>query len=304
MTQKILAALGVAIAFAPASFAQDSTYDTWGSWSPDGQSLIGYSYSFGDAELIRIDVNTGEWTQLTDNEAHDWFPQQTTDGRFIVYVSDRGFEPFGGSEIYVRELESGEDRQLTHDGAVKLGISLSPDGSRIVFPAPGAGGETDVWMIDIEGTNLVNLTQSTGLREVTPSFTRDGEAVLFSAGQPGEDVVAGPAPLMRLDLETGETRTVLDLGSRIVGAREASDGRIYFTHNNAQDNRNVARFDPERGEVVMLTRHDASDHGVFPSPDGNRLSFATYRWGDSEIYLMNPDGSDKHNLTRTSAATD
>ena len=297
-----LAALSVLPA---AAVAQDeSTYDTWGGWTPDGASLVGYSYSFGDAELIEIDVETGHWTRLTDNDSNDWFPVVSPDNRYIAYVSDRGFEAFGGSEIYVRDRHSGEERAITADGSLKLGIAISPDGQRLVFPAPGIDGERDVWMVNMDGTGLVNLTQTDEFSETTPSFSADGQRIFFTRGLAGENASEDHAPLMSMDLHGGDVRVEIDLGGRIMAARQREDGVLLFSMRDRTGNRNLARFDPLSGEVDVLTHHEASDHAGFWSPDGSMISFSTYRWGDSEIYLMNADGSRQRNLTRTTQDAD
>jgi len=292
------------LAFAAAAQDDISTYDTWGSWAPDGESLLGYSYSFGDSELIEIDIETGQWSRLTDNDANDWFPQYTPDGHQLVYVSDRGFEPFGGSEIFVRDIATGEERQLTHDGAVKMGVSISADGHHVIFPAPGEGGANDIWMINLDGSGLRNLSHTAHLREDGPSFTRDGSALIYSARAVGEGARDPASQVMRLDLESGQARTLLALGTRIDAVIEDIEGRVLFAHLNARENRNIARFDPETGEVEILTRHEASDHRPFPSPDGRLISFSTYRWGNSEIYLMDAQGRQMRNLTRTTVDAD
>ncbi|WP_203293451.1 TolB family protein [Maricaulis parjimensis] len=281
-----------------------STYDTWGVWDRDGQALIGYTYRFGDAELVRISVETGTVELITDNEGNDWFPDVTRDGRYIVFVSDRDYGPFEGSDIYVLDRATGEERRVTHDGAMKLGLSVSPDGESIVFPATGEGGANDIWRVGFHGGEPENLTRSAELDERNPSFGPDGQNVWMSVGEAGADRATGAAVLASLDLETGLVRERLNLGGQAASPRLNAAGDVLLTYRNTAGNRNIARFDPDTGEVVVLTRHEASDHAPFWSPDGHQISFSTYRWGDSEIYLMAEDGSGMRNLTRTTADAD
>ena len=49
--------------------------------------------------------------------------------------------------------------------------------------------------------------------------------------------------------------------------------------------------------LVRLTRSKGNDLGPSWSPDGRRIAFASSRDGDSEIYVMNADGTGELNLT-------
>jgi uncharacterized protein len=58
-------------------------------------------------------------------------------------------------------------------------------------------------------------------------------------------------------------------------------------------------IDPAGGPMHNLTRHPANDFSPEWSPDGSKIAFRTDRDGNHEIYVMNADGSDPVNLTRT-----
>ncbi len=55
-------------------------------------------------------------------------------------------------------------------------------------------------------------------------------------------------------------------------------------------------------EITRLTEHPAEDRSPSWSPDGERLLFASDRDGNSEIYLVNRDGSELTRLTENSTA--
>jgi dipeptidyl aminopeptidase/acylaminoacyl peptidase len=54
----------------------------------------------------------------------------------------------------------------------------------------------------------------------------------------------------------------------------------------------------EEGRNIRLTNHPAADLAPVWSPDGTRIAFESLRDGDSEIYVMEADGSNQVNLTR------
>lgn len=57
----------------------------------------------------------------------------------------------------------------------------------------------------------------------------------------------------------------------------------------------------EQGREVQLTSHASPDLAPVWSPDGTRVAFESLRDGDSEIYVMEADGSNPVNLTRNPA---
>ncbi len=56
-------------------------------------------------------------------------------------------------------------------------------------------------------------------------------------------------------------------------------------------------LDPDGGEPVNLTSHPASDEAPAWSPDGSRIAFESNRDGDSDVYVVNADGTDLRPLT-------
>ena len=67
------------------------------------------------------------------------------------------------------ELEPGYER-------IDLGPTWSPDSMRIAFSAASEQGDDEIWIVDIDGSNLVNLTNGLGGREpswqpTTPAAT-------------------------------------------------------------------------------------------------------------------------------------
>jgi Tol biopolymer transport system component len=80
------------------------------SWSADGKSVF-YTAQVGESvELFRIPL-AGEPEQLTHSAAGTlhYHAQPSADGRWLLYGSKR----HGVRQLYVRELETGRERQIT-----------------------------------------------------------------------------------------------------------------------------------------------------------------------------------------------
>jgi TolB protein len=154
----------------------------------------------------------------------------------------------------------------------------SPDGKRIVFESTRDGPDADIFVMDADGTGVVQLTRN-DFSESTPVFTPDGTSIVFASEQDGNlDVF-----IMRADGSGLRNLT------RHPGAdghpRVSPDGkRIYFNSNRTSDpatfargtmdrehNHEVFSMSPDGEDVRQVT--DLPDWDTYPavSPDGREL---------------------------------
>ena len=63
--------------------------------------------------------------------------------------------------------------QITYDdNYMDTDPTWSPDGKWIAFTRkPPDGGDSDIWIISINGENLMNLTKTPGVSEASPDWT-------------------------------------------------------------------------------------------------------------------------------------
>jgi Tol biopolymer transport system component len=85
-------------------------------------------------------------------------PTPTGGSRLLAFVSNRS----GKYQIYTYDLLTKELTQLTFDPANKGRVAWSPDGKKIYYEAPGADGKKDIFVMDADGSNPINLTKSPG----------------------------------------------------------------------------------------------------------------------------------------------
>jgi hypothetical protein len=76
-------------------------------------------------------VGNGPLERVTDNAAHDRFINASTDGKTLAFMSSRT----GHDEVRIRDLHTGDDRQMTRSGA--QWARLSPDGSTLAVARGG-----------------------------------------------------------------------------------------------------------------------------------------------------------------------
>jgi TolB protein len=162
------------------------------NWSPDGRQ-IAYLSGFPEATLMSMSASGDNPQALTNGLQvnREDQPQWSPDGKSLAFVvnGDRiGIDLT--SEIYTIKANGTHLRQLTRTGGVNLGPRWSPDGRQLVFYGYAVGAfdnmsdptslRTEIFHIDVEEADPVNLTQSVGL-DYDPAWSPDGEWIAFAS---------------------------------------------------------------------------------------------------------------------------
>ena len=183
-------------------------------WSAGGQ--IAYAANTGAGfEIWVVDASgSGDPTDLTgptpDSEfpGSQFQPSWSPDCTMIAYASDNDIWVMN-NDIWVMNTDGTNPRNLT-SGAITIdGRTLgdgkeeqpawSPDGTRIVYVSDRAGGDTDIWVMNADGTGHRVLHDNSD-PEWKPAWSPEGDRILFAhnPGEPGTD-----ANIWTMDAETG-----------------------------------------------------------------------------------------------------
>ncbi len=158
--------------------------------------------------------------------------------------------------------------------------SWSPDGADLAF-ASDREGHDDIWVIDIDGGHLTNLTNDEA-RDHSPAWSPDGQWIAFASVR---DSLYWELYLMRPDGSELHRLTWWDDASDLSPSWSPDGARLTFA-SKRDGNWEIYVMDRDGSHLTRLTRHEADDTNPDWSPDGSRIAFSSTREGYAEIYVM------------------
>jgi Tol biopolymer transport system component len=248
-------------------------------------------------------VATGAPRRLTDNPAEDDFPLWAPDHQHLSFLTNRD----GNWELYVMNADGTQPRRLTNTPAFEHSPAWSPDGTTIAFATDRDDGDWEIYLMDASGGNPRNLTRAKGA-DYSPTWSPDGKRVAFVSERDGN------AEIYVIDASGGGGLDRLTSNNRhdaLSAAAWSPDGTRLVLQANVDGQIEIFLLDVASKAIRQLTTKNAPawDPARDPggkqlvnvtavwSPDGKHIMFVSDREGASDLFLMNPEGQDTHNLT-------
>jgi Tol biopolymer transport system component len=170
----------------------------------------------------------------------------------------------------------------------------SPDSKQIIFSCqPHSGDDSQICMINSDGSNLTKLTRDAGNKSYT-RWSPDGKYIVFVVhlGENHHEIDL-------IDLKNNAQRRIIDIGYIEDFLSWSPDTRhIIFASNgkNFGKQYQIYSIDISGMNLSQLT-DNGSNHFPAWSTDGKYIIFASYHEDSYQIYIMNPDGSGQVKLT-------
>ena len=211
----------------------------------------------------------------------------------IIFISNRD----GNEQIYKMDEYGNNLSRLTNNDRRKqnyFSTYFSNDGNKIVYNNLGSfEGVEDIYIINTDGTNETKLTNNNVDNEgynFNPMFSYDGTKIFFGSNR------NGCCDLFMMDVD-GNNQTNLTNDTEFYSNYRFSlspDGSvIVYTWNVETTKLHVGIGSININDNTQTQLSNDGGHSPQFSPDGSKIVFVK----DSEIYIMNSDGSNHINLT-------
>ena len=322
------------------------TKDHTPRWSPDGRYLAFVSDRGDKSQLFVAPLGGGEARQVTRRKWGISAPAWSPDGSSVAFVARTGtFTPpkqrkglekaapivlrdlrfkLDGvgffdrrrTHIFVADIESGEQKQLTRGDYFDDHPAWSPNGRTIAFVSDRERQRnqrqfrTDVWTVPAAGDRPRKLTRSRG-SAAHPTFSPDGTHVAYVGHEHGDEGVAKNPHLMLVSARGGAPRSLSAATDRPVAGWPFSLGQaiswapnsrsVYFL---AADCGTVAIYSAGlKGDAQKLLAGERQIESFVLTPDGKRAVF-TAVWPNRPWELYSATLADGRRETNVSHAND
>ena len=296
-------------------------------WSPDGTRIAFYSERKGKSGIWVMDVNGENVIPVGTPPGVNDYPTWSPDSKRIAWNCTMGrlyANGRGDFEICVSNVDGSGLTQLTDTEGDNKYPAWSPDGSHILFVSnrngwptlpdyqplgydPEVFGDEEIFVMNVDGTRQINLTNNPREDDSFPAWSRDGAYIVYSR-YGWLTVLNFNDPSQRKPLSKGSC-TGTDSGmfpdwfqplkTATTAVTSLCSPAISFI-DERQGQTDIFALDSDGSGLRQLTNDTGRELAMSWAPDGSQLVFqrASDEAEGTELYLIHVDGSGLLNLTQ------
>ena len=232
-------------------------------WTPNG-TIVFNSMAGGRDGIWTMEADGKNRKQLTTSESVDYNPSVTTDGRYVIFVSERMGAPAG----WIMDIDGSNQKKLNLSG-------FNPQAADgwVVYPK-----EQSLWKSPIDGGEAVRLSEEQLIR---CGVSQDGKMVACSLEAPGS-----PIRLAVLPIDGGSPAKIFDAEFHLPARmRWTPDGRAVTYIGRENGFADIWSQSIDGGEPKRLTNFKADNIFSFDWSRDNKLVIS-HGTSTSDVVLM------------------
>lgn len=267
-----------------------------------------YAWDYDPAfEIYAKDLNTDEYTRLTDTRGYDAEGCYSPDGSQIVFASNRQafaeemserekerfkVDPAYMMDLYIMNADGSDVRRLTDVPGYDGGPFFSPDGDRICWRRFSPDGTTaEIYTMRTDGTDVQRLTDL-GAMSWAPFYHPSGDYLIFTTNRHGFGNFE--LYLVRADGQGEPVRVTYTDGFDGLPVFLPDGQRISWTSNRTENERSqifLGRWnDAEaRRRLGFESTGQADQAGALAAADASTPDFSAADIGRHVDYLTRPE---------------
>ncbi len=249
------------------------------------KKIVFVSNKNGNEDIFSIDLDGSGLTQLTESTDKDAYPAVSADGKKIAYTSDIN----GYWQIMVMDWDGRNKVQLT-SGPVLSGYPTWSFDGRFIFYEVRKDGDWEIYRMDSDGSDVKRLTFNADADDWHPFAHPYQYKVIFESG------VVGHEDIYIMDHNGDNIERLSESSARKRVPGMSVDGEYIVFMGYEGDTRFVYIMDGDGENIRRISDRPRSQH-PFISPDNSIITFGSDVDGQSEIFIINLDGSGETRLT-------
>lgn len=254
----------------------------------------------GVEQLFSMAPDGSDRVQLTSGEPGSVEPSVSWDGTQVVFIR------LGDTrEIYILDLESGEEELVPGPQGDNFEPAFSPDGLQLAFALETISGDSTIYVMNVDGSDPRPLTGSE-FDEQDPEWSPDGNWIVFSSNRvPGNHDIY----VMQADGSGDPIRLTREEGFDGEPSWSPDGTLIAFQSFRSTDDESDGRFnlwllDPTEGtegrSLRQLTFDPGDEYDPAWSPDNSTIAYTGRPSDPAQVYTVSVDGGDEAKLTQSS----
>jgi len=246
---------------------------------PNSSRILFVSNKDGDDEIYSMNSDGSDVIQLTNNDDKDFLPAVSPDGKEIMFTSQRDRR----DELYKMNIDGSNQIRLTDNNRLNNEADWSPNGDKVAFLSqPKEHTPPCMFIMNPDGTGRTKVTESEGLVESFPNWSKTGKYISYTQGNNG-----GRNPDSYVyEVATGKTFAAAESEFNEFGTHWFNGDEELLFSSNRSGNYHIYMVNIKTKKTEQLT--DGNFHETSPKTgfEPNSILFISDRSGPNRIYSM------------------
>ncbi|MEI6261538.1 MAG: hypothetical protein WCH34_19560 [Bacteroidota bacterium] len=266
------------------------------------EKIFFYAYPKGEykPKIYAINTDGTNEIQLFDNDYYRAFPSVSKDGSKLAYIK----WPADRTKFYlcISDIDGGNEHSILESTNDFISPNWSYDGKKLVIVQrnnsvyTGDTRDGDVYVINVDGSGLTNLTNNWDYQKHFAAFSPDGSKICFDKNE--------------------TTWYAWPLNLFVMNADGSNQTKLTFHPNGDENKVERCNFSPNGQKIIygkssiwtinidgtgnsQIPNTISNDSGPFYSPDGTKFVFHRLVNDYRQIVIASTDGSNMQVITNS-----